>query len=295
MTTMNEAERFPTTFPPPFADAWGDDRYGLWVEVTIGEETQRFRWIEPGTFRMGSPDDEPHRSDNEGPQHPVTISRGFWLADTACTQALWLAVMSGKNPSHFTDNPNNPVEQVSWYDVQEFLRRVETLVPGCIAALPTEAQWEYACRAGTTTPFSFGEQITPELANYDGNYPYAGGEKREYRGSPAAVRSFPANAWGLYEMHGNVCEWCVDGLREYGEDPQEDPEGPGGKSVDRAVRGGSGYSLAWWARSADRNALEPAHAYHYVGFRLCLRSIESGEVGRAGLRPEGAAIDAGGP
>lgn len=113
---------------------------------------------------MGSPPDEPGRVDWEGPQHKVTLARGFWLADTACTQALWLAVM-GQNPSRFQD-PFRPLEQVSWNEVQEFLVKVEQAKPGLGLTLPSEAQWEYACRAGMVTPFSFGADITPEQVNY---------------------------------------------------------------------------------------------------------------------------------
>ena len=216
-SAVDEVTRYPVVFPPPFASAWGDDRFGLWAsfEIRASQETatQRLRWIEPGSFLMGSPEDEPEREEREGPVHQVTLSRGFWLADTACTQALWQAVM-GTNPSSFTGDPERPVEQVSWEDVQEFLGKLEALLPGYAAALPTEVEWEYACRAGSRTPFSFGEQISPKEVNYDGNYPYAGGEKGEYRETTVAVRSLPPNAWGLYEMHGNVDEWCADGLRD---------------------------------------------------------------------------------
>ena len=272
-----EAARWPETFPPPFADAWGDDRYGLWAEFVIktahGSATQRMRWIEPGTFLMGSPDDEPERFDNEGPQHRVTLTRGFWLADTACTQGLWQAVTGG-NPSRFKDDPQNPVEQVSWNDVQKFLRALEGLLPGIEACLPSEAQWEYACRAGTTTPFSFGTQVTPAQVNYDGNFPYADGKKGEDRGRTVPVKSLPANDWGLYEMHGNVWEWCADDRRTYDEAPQQDPEGPA-DSARRAVRGGSWIYVARDARSAYRNAYDPGLAgviFVDPGFRLCLRS-----------------------
>jgi sulfatase modifying factor 1 len=172
---MNAASRFPNPFPPSFASAWGDDAFGLWAEFrkeTLDGESvvQNFRWIEPGAFLMGSPVDEPERLDSEGPQHEVTISHGFWLADTACTQALWQAVM-GDNPSYFKDDPQQPVEQVSWHRVQNFLRELEKLLPGCRADLLSEAEWEYACRAGTTTPFSFGANINPQQVNYVGDDP----------------------------------------------------------------------------------------------------------------------------
>jgi formylglycine-generating enzyme required for sulfatase activity len=157
----------------------------------------------------------PNDQGDEGPRHRVRLTAGFWLADTACTQALWGAVMGGKNPSRFQDDARNPVENVSWDDVSDFLQRVASLVPGVVAELPTEAEWEYACRAGSETPFNFGATITPEQANYDGNSPYAGGEKGVYRQKTVPVKSFAPNRWGLYEMHGNVWEWCVDGKRTY--------------------------------------------------------------------------------
>ena len=200
--------------PPSWADknGWGTDEYGHWVTFSITNKqgnrvTQRMRWIEPGTFQMGSPADEPERYDDEGPQHPVTISRGFWLFDTACTQALWEAVM-GDNPSQFK-GADRPVKNVRWNDCQTFLQRVNERLSGLDLALPSEAQWEYACRAGTTTPFSFGATITPEQVNYNGDYPYAGGKKGLNRQETVPVASLPPNPWGLYEMHGNVYEWCA--------------------------------------------------------------------------------------
>jgi sulfatase modifying factor 1 len=280
---MNAASRFPNPFPPSFASAWGDDAFGLWAEFrkeTLDGESvvQNFRWIEPGAFLMGSPVDEPERLDSEGPQHEVTISHGFWLADTACTQALWQAVM-GDNPSYFKDDPQQPVEQVSWHRVQNFLRELEKLLPGCRADLLSEAEWEYACRAGTTTPFSFGANINPQQVNYVGDDPYNGGEKGEYRGKTVPVKSLPANTWGLYEMHGNLWEWCKDGQRTYGKQAQIDPVGPmmPGNEEPRAVRGGSWGSLARWARSASRLAYQPGGASRDQGFRFCLRSIQSGQ------------------
>ncbi|MGZ5581435.1 MAG: formylglycine-generating enzyme family protein [Methylobacter sp.] len=273
------------------------DEYGVRADLNLitppDDLIQSFRWIEPGTFLMGSPDDELERDDDEGPRHEVTISRGFWLADTACTQALWQAVM-GDNPSRFKDDPRQPVEKVSWHQVQEFLLQLQSLLPGCQADLPSEAEWEYACRAGTTTPFSFGSQITPEQVNYDGNYPYADGESGGDREKTVAVKSLPANAWGLYEMHGNVWEWCKDGRRIYDEQAQIDPVGPMGDES-RCVRGGSWINFARWSRSADRGAIQPGNAGNDTGFRFCLRSIEpsleidvlGGKQGRAsGASPD---------
>ena len=126
------------------------------------------------------------------------LTYGIWLADTVCTQALWQAAM-GDNPSRFK-GAERPVEQVSWEDAQRFVARLNGERDDLLLRLPREAEWEYACRAGTTTPFWFGETIGTEQANYDGNYPYAGGAKGEYRGETVEVKALPANAWGLYQI-----------------------------------------------------------------------------------------------
>lgn len=276
------------------------DDYGIVAKLTFIFERdsleQSFRWIEPGTFLMGSPDDEPERSEDEGPQHEVTISQGFWLADTACTQALWLAVMGGENPSRFQDDLSQPVEQVSWHQVQTFLQRLQTLLPDCQVDLPSEAEWEYACRAGTESPFSFGANISPQQVNYDGNHPYPGSKQGEYREKTLPVKSLPTNPWGLYEMHGNVYEWCKDGQRSYDQQAQIDPLGPmAGDDLPRVIRGGSWFGYAGWARSPIRIAYHPGYAFYDLGFRVCLRSIESGQegVGPAGSpgRASGASPD----
>lgn len=252
------------------------DEYGVLAELLVvtphGTAAQSFRWIEPGTFLMGSPEHEPERRGNEGPQHLVTISRGFWLADTACTQALWLAVM-GNNPSAFNGDPSRPVERVSWNHVQAFLEKLQTLLPGCEACLPSEAEWEYACRAGTITPFSFGINITPEQVNYCGNSPYTVGEKGEFRQETVPVKSLPANSWGLYEMHGNVYDWCGDGPRDYSFQAQTDPLGSVGNGRDhpRIIRGGTWSYSASKSRSALRYARPPFLADLNVSFRVCLK------------------------
>ncbi len=166
---------------------------------------------------MGSPEDEEGRWADEGPQHLVTLDGGFWMADTACTQALWQEVM-GDNPSRFDaengGGPEHPVEKVSWLMVQEFLQKLAARLPDCEPALPTEQEWEYACRAGTTTQFYFGENIDTDHVNYDGNFPYRDAKEGEYRQKTVPVKALPANAWGLYQMHGNVWEWCFDLWRD---------------------------------------------------------------------------------
>ncbi|MDO9311874.1 MAG: formylglycine-generating enzyme family protein, partial [Nitrosomonas sp.] len=164
-------------------------------------------------------------------------------------------------------NPNLPVENVSWLDVQPFIEKLNTLFPDLHANLPTEAQWEYACRAGTQTPFSFGENITPEQVNYDGNYPYAGGETGLFRERTVPVKSLPPNPWGLYEMHGNVWEWCADWYEEYPTQAVTNPLGPD-KDASRVLRGGSWSFIGRNTRSANRGRLEPDLRYNGIGFRL---------------------------
>ena len=252
-------------YKPEWAGKLDHDHYGLFTDLTIKAVTQRYRWIPPGVFCMGSPLSEKERHDNEN-QHEVTLSNGFWLADTACTQALWKAVM-GDNPAFFTENENNPVEQVSWDDVQNFIKKLNILIPGLGAQLPTEAQWEYACRAGTTTPFSFGETITSEQVNYDGNVPYANRKKSGCRERTVAVRSLPANPWGLYEMHGNVWEWCADWYDDYPTMPVSDPTGSETGSC-RVLRGGSWSNHGWRTRSANRGWYAPVNRDNYIGFRI---------------------------
>jgi formylglycine-generating enzyme required for sulfatase activity len=245
---------------------------GMVLSGSSRKVVQRFRWIEPGSFLMGSPNYDPRGFDGEGPQHPVTLTQGFWLADTACTQAMWLAVAGGKNPSNFKGDAQCPVEQVSWDDVNEkFLPKLQSLLPpGCEATLPTEAQWEYACRAGTTTPFSFGDNINPALVNYDGNYPYNGGEKSEDRQRTVPVKALPANGWGLYEMHGNVWEWCRDDMRNYAEGAVVDPIGAIGDGP-RLLRGGSWRDPAMYVPSAYRFVYHRGFRSGILGFRVALR------------------------
>lgn len=259
--------------PFRWACAYGEDRIGLWQAFEVAGVRQVMRWIPPGEFQMGSPENEAVRFDDER-QHRVVLTEGFWLADTACTQALWVAVM-GENPSRFKDDPHNPAEQVSWLDItDEFLPKLNAMAPGLQLELPTEAQWEYACRAGTTTPFSFGEQITTDQVNYNGNFPYAGGKKGEYREKTVPVKALPANPWGLHQMHGNVWEWCVDEYAEYPEGTVENPVVHQDKkeSRQRVLRGGSWLYLGRDCRSARRYADGPDDRRGHVGFRLARRA-----------------------
>ena len=195
----------------------------------------KFVRIPYGEFLMGEP----------GAQHRVTISEPFEMSATEVTQRQWQAVM-GANPSAFP-NPDAPVERVTWNEVQEFLRRTHT-------RLPTEAEWEYACRAGTTSAYSTGDTLPPEAANYD-------------RKSTMPVASFAPNAWGLYDMHGNVWEWCADEYCPYPSDAVRDPFQRCGSPY-KVIRGGSWHFGADSARSALRYTHEPHLRGFSIGFRV---------------------------
>jgi len=271
---------------PAWADAMGRDRYGLWFEFVVEDVRQRMRWIAPGSFLMGSPEDEVGRSRNERVQQAETLTKGYWLFDTPVTQALWLALM-GSNPSYHRpveDNltlfqktkikmgfaqkkseiyPNHPVERVSWDECQAFLKNLSFRLSGMKLALPSEAQWEYACRAGTITPFSSGEDVDPTRVNYNGNASYHGTSRGEYRGKTMAVKSWPANPWGLYEMHGNIHEWCQDSRSSAGRGDHD----PSATAVARVYRGGCWHSAARECRSAFANWSVPHSRDTEIGFR----------------------------
>ncbi|MEH2350157.1 MAG: SUMF1/EgtB/PvdO family nonheme iron enzyme [Nostoc sp.] len=227
--------------------------------------------IPGGTFMMGSPEGEAERNKNENPQHQVTVP-GFFMGKYPVTQAQYQAIM-GTNPANFKGE-KRPVEQVTWDEAVEFCKKLSQTTR-CTYRLPSEAEWEYACRAGTTTPFSFGETITTDLVNYDGNYPYASAPKGKYRKETTNVEIFLPNSFGLYDMHGNVLEWCQDVYNDnYQGAPKDGSAWLTGKDNNmKLLRGGSWIFNAWNCRSAFRCWLARAFRYDLVGFRVVAVSV----------------------
>ncbi len=276
----------------------GVDNFGCYMDLELlASSRQRFRWIEPGRFDMGSHESEREGLDpkltvlwdSESPRHEVELTEGYWLADTPCTQGLWQAVMSGENPSHFGDEAdatNRPVEQVGWDDVQGFVEALKKLLPeGSQPCLPSEAQWEYASRAGTQSAYWWGDDADSAKANWDG----------EQRGT-TAVKRYEPNAWGLYDMHGNVWEWCAGGRRKYTQAAAVDPPDDASEEALRVLRGGSWDYPPGLARSACRYAGLRDSRLYLAGFRLALRSTSPGGgaaskvlAGGAGNRSSGGA------
>jgi formylglycine-generating enzyme required for sulfatase activity len=213
-----------------------------------------FVLIPAGEFQMGTSDGDK----DEQPVHTVRISKPFYLGKYEVTQAQWQAVM-GNNPSGFTGDPARPVEKVSWEDVQEFIRRLNTTESGVTYRLPTEAEWEYAARAGTTTAYSFGND-KGQLGQYAWCGDTGGGETHP-------VGKLKPNAWGLYDMHGNVWEWGQDWYGPYTAGAAVDPAGPSSGS-NRVLRGGSWYNGAGSCRSAYRIGASPGNRSGNLGFRL---------------------------
>ena len=222
--------------------------------------------IPGGTFMMGSPANEAERGSDESPQHQVTVP-SFSIGKYELTQAQYQAIM-GSNPANFKGN-NRPVENVRWGDAVAFCEKLSQRT-GKKYRLPSEAEWEYACRAGTTTPFYFGESITPELVNYDGNYSYASASKGQYRQQTTDVGTFPPNAFGLYDMHGNVLEWCQDDYKEnYTNAPTDGSALTILSSAGKLLRGGSWNDDPEHCRSAYRYLSNLDRNYGtYIGFRV---------------------------
>ncbi len=276
-TTLNSETRanhpLATGLPPTWASAWGEDEYGPWAGFEVGDVRHRLRWIPPGRFWMGTPSDETGRFEDEGPRHLVTITHGFWLGEVPCTQGLWSAVMDGKNPSHFQgdatpddQDTTRPVERVSWEDCQLFLERLADVLKSDGWRLPLEAEWEYACRAGTETATYGGgwksdseaSSVLDEIAWWVGN--------SDNRTHPVGAKQ--PNAWGLHDMLGNVDEWCADGLRDYDEHAVADPSETTELGADRVIRGGAWVDDARDVRAACRYAVVPSVRSFFLGFRL---------------------------
>ena len=234
-------------------------------------------YIPRGSFDMGSPEDEKGHEENESPQHRVTVST-FFISRYPVTQAQWRAIASlpkvdidlEADPSYFKGD-NRPVEQVNWYDAVEFCARLSRET-GREYRLPSEAEWEYACRAGTTTPFHFGETITGELANYDASRTYADEPKGEYLGETTPVGQFPPNAFGLSDMHGNVWEWCEDTWHDNYEGAPTDGsawlDNNDNRSQYRLLRGGSWSEYPGSCRCGYRGISPPVSRNDDVGVRV---------------------------
>ena len=244
------------------------DEYGIVATLDLGAATMRMRWLPPGEFLMGSPSHEQGRFDNES-QHPVTLSRGIWLAETACTQAQWQSV-TGSNPSEYKGE-DLPVENISWQDIEEqFLRPLNQTRNELKGRLPTEAEWEYACRAGTQSAFSWGNNIDLHSSNYIGTFDFKSEAHKGAKMQTVEAITFAANPWGYYQMHGNVWEWCNDSYSEYPTIPVTDPEGSVEDPVHglRVLRGGSWSGDGRDLRSAYRSSYEPGIRNDGIGFRL---------------------------
>jgi len=232
-------------------------------------------WIPSGSFMMGSPPSQAERDSDEGPQRLVTIAKGFWMGRYEVTQGQYEAVM-GTNPSNFKNCGNDcPVERVSWNDAKEFISRLNARNDGFVYSLPSEAEWEYAARAGTTTATAFGDSLSSTQANFDGNYPYGNAPKGPNLGRTVKVGSYRPNAWGLYDMHGNVWEWAEDIYQDsYTGLPTDGSANTlRGDSSGRVLRGGSWVFNGDSSRSASRLGNNPTIRYNYfLGFRVVARA-----------------------
>ncbi|HBZ29548.1 MAG TPA: formylglycine-generating enzyme family protein [Nitrosomonas nitrosa] len=281
------------TLKPDWAVDAGRDQYGLYADARIEDVIQRFRWIEPTSFMMGSPEEEAGRFDNEM-QHRVILTQGYWLADTACTQVLWKVIMHGN--LSYSEGASKPVDNISWQEALIFLERLNSRYPVLSLRLPTENEWEHACRAGTISAFNFGDEIVLDKVNYRGTW----GDQVTWREGAlkqtVEVKSYPPNAWGLYEMHGNVWEWCQDWDGDY-------PTGAVTFLQDsnigtyRVLRGGSWIDGGKHCRSArrndqiqpERNLYGPSGTYYNLGFRLARgHELKPVRTVRAGQQPAGS-------
>jgi formylglycine-generating enzyme len=289
---LPRAELLRLCLAPPLDDPWREERIGALlaagvqpgIPVTVNSIGMKLALIPPGSFWMGSLPEEANRYTDEDPRHRVDLTQSFLLGVYQVTQGEYERVMR-TNPSHFsranggsratrTTTSRFPVENVSWYDAEKFCAKLSELPEehraGRVYRLPTEAEWEYACRAGMLlAPFHVGPTLSATQANFDGNYP-CGGERGAYLEHPTPVGSYPPNAFGLHDMHGNVWEWCSDWFDSeyYAQGPRTDPPGPPNGRV-RVQRGGSWYSYGWACRSGQRSRAEPSDRNYRSGMRVC--------------------------
>ncbi|MDB4930722.1 MAG: Sulphatase-modifying factor protein [Myxococcaceae bacterium] len=250
--------------PPRWATAWGDDRYGPFVAFAVAGAEQRMRWVPPGCLEMGSTRIEAGRRRDET-RHSVVITRGYWLGDTPVTQALWEAVMRA-DPARFK-GADWPVELVSWEDCSDFVRALNDGVDGLGVRLPTEAEWEYACRAGTTAATWAGALTLTANGTRAKELDSIAWYAANSGNTSHAVRGKAPNPRGLYDMLGNVWEWCSDWHGAYDGRPAVDPTGPS-KGATRVIRGGSWEDHPRAVRASVRDALHPRDGRPTVGFRL---------------------------
>ena len=239
------------------------------VRVDIpGGATMDFVWIEPGTFMMGKASSTSDVFLGDRPQHEVTISEGYWLGKYEVTQEQWAKVMETRpwsGQDYVVESPRHPAAHVTWNDVQEYVDRLNGRGAGGVFRLPTEAEWEYACRAGTTTRYAFGddEGLLDQYAWYVENVFWVG------LSSPQQVGTKLPNLWGLHDMHGNVWEFCLDWSGRYSGEDQVDPQGPSTGSR-RVIRGGYAGSTFHGANSASRSDVRPTTAGYDLGARLVM-------------------------
>jgi formylglycine-generating enzyme required for sulfatase activity len=257
---------------PSWMHQFGSDATGPWVSFLVPgtDVVQRMRWCPAGSFDMGSPDSDKVAGSDEKPRHRVTFAEGFWMFETVVTEALWTAV-TGEWRLRLRSG-RFPATRIDWNEASRFIRTLNGLLPGLDLSLPSEAAWEYACRAGTTTRYSFGNTITKQQVCFGG-------------GNSVAVGSLPANDWGLHEMHGNVWEWCLDRYhKDYTGAPDDGSawlDAGARGAADRVLRGGSWRDDARNVRAAFRNRLDPAFRGSVVGFRCARVRSDSGAAGAA--------------
>lgn len=297
--SLEERQRFAVDYRERFEDVGRPVKRRAGEPWTAPGFGMRFRYAPPGAFWMGSPDDEPERNDDEF-QHRVTLGDGFWIGETEVTQGHWQSLM-GNSPARFVSCGSTcPVERVNWFEALAFANAasrksgfeecyrlidcqgtagegmhcgtVEFMGVHCTGyRLPTEAEWEYAARAGTRGPFWTGDTLETKQANYDGNFPYGDASPGSFHQATVPVRTYAANPWRLYEVHGNVAEWVQDtyGTQTYVDGVNNPIAGSGSE---RVIRGGSWFNFGRFCRSASRHRLGPSTDYDFVGFRL-LRTV----------------------